>query len=91
MEESSMLDLDEFQSWTLWWILQTKAEYIVVLTTKFESRSSFRTWCSSERVRTMKLYCVDNISDMIQTEELRFHQVTKTIQRHANSFGMSDA
>ena len=33
----------------------------------------------------------DNISDMIQTKELRFHQVTKTIQRHANSFRMSDA
>ena len=28
-----MLDLDEFQSLTLWRILQTKAEYIIVLTT----------------------------------------------------------
>jgi hypothetical protein len=46
----------------------------------FKSGSSLRTWCSSDCSELWTYIVCDNISDMIWTEELRFHQETEPIQ-----------
>jgi len=66
MEESSMVNLDEFQSQNIVTDTTTKAEYMTALVAAKEGicvmKFVYQTRCSSKQASNMKIYCMTIVS-----------------------------
>ena len=86
MEESSMVNLDEFQSQKIVMDTTTKTEYMTALVAAKEGicvkKLVYQTRSSSKKAINMKVYCMTIVSTCFYLKEPRSHQRTKFIQCH---------